>query len=245
MSRIHLSSNTLVLWLSLSAAVAAGAASVGCSSSDSGSEGSSGQGGGGRGGATATAGSTSSEAGEPAVGGGDSGQAGSEDTPTAGTTGSAGGDGTAGRDGTAGTAGTGGSAAGGMTGGGEAGEFGEGGSAGSPDVEDPRVAAAQARALLLINGLSTPKRCTTCHDTTYQGSGFFPNITPDVTNGIGSWTEEEIKVAIRDGKDKDGVTLCATMERYPFTDEQLSDLAIFLKHLPPMTKKITAKCPSL
>jgi hypothetical protein len=237
MSRIHLRSNTLLLWLTLSAAVAASAVSVGCSSSsDSGAEGGAGKAGGGLGGAAATAGSSSSEAGDPAVGG-ETGEGGGDDTPTAGTAST----GTAGK---AGTAGTGGSAAGGSTGGGEAGDPGEGGAAGSPDAADPRVAAAQARALVLISGLSTPRKCTTCHDVGYQGAGFFPNITPDVDTGIGSWDEEDIKLAISGGKNKDGEMLCATMERYAFTDEQLSDLAIFLKHLPPINKKISAKCPS-
>jgi len=239
MSRIHLRSNTLVLCLSLSAALAASALSIGCSSSDSGAEGGAGKGGGGRGGATATAGSSSSEAGEAAVGG----EGGSEEMPPAGGAGTTGSAGTTGGAGKSGTAGGGGSPAGGSTGGGEAGDTSEGGAGGSAEEPDPRVAAAQARALELINSLSNARKCTTCHDVSYQGSGFFPNITPHVDNGIGSWDDEDIKVAIRDGKDKDGVTLCATMERYPFTDDQLTDLAIFLKHLPPKDKKITAKCP--
>jgi hypothetical protein len=96
----------------------------------------------------------------------------------------------------------------------------------------------------LINGLAPTRRCTSCHDVTYQGSGFYPNITPDVDTGIGSWDEEDIKTAIRDGKNKDGKTLCATMERYPFSDAQLSDLAIYLQHLSPVKKKISGKCPS-
>jgi hypothetical protein len=244
MSRIHLRSNTLVLWLSLTAVAAASALSVGCSSSDSGTEGGAGSSSGGRGGAVGASGSSSSEAGEPAVGG-ETGEGGREDEPAGGTTGTAGKPGTAGSAGTTETGGSGGTAAGGSSGAGEGGEPGEGGAAGSPDVADPEVAAAQARALVLINGLSNARKCTTCHDVSYQGSGFFPNITPDVTNGIGSWSDEDIKVAIRDGKDKDGVTLCATMERYAFTDEQLSDLVIYLKHLPPVSKKISAKCPSL
>jgi hypothetical protein len=239
MSRIHLRSNTLVLLLSLSAALAAAASSVGCSSSDSTAPGSAGKGGGSSsGGATASAGTSNGEAGDPAVGG-ETGEGGSEDTPTAGTAGTVG---TAGSGGKA--TGAGGKAAGGSSGGGEAGEPGEGGAGGSVEEPDPRVAAAQARALALISGLSNARKCTTCHDVSYQGAGFFPNITPDVTTGIGSWDEEDIKIAIRDGKDKDGVTLCATMERYAFTDEQLSDLAIFLKHLPPISKKISGKCPS-
>jgi hypothetical protein len=226
MSGIHLRSNTLVLWLTLSAAVAASAVGVGCSSSDSDAGGTAGKGGGG---APATAGSGNGEAGEAPVGvGGDTGEGGSVDVPSGGR---------------ADTGGSGGSVAGGPSG--EAGVPGEGGSGGSPDEveEDPAVVAAQARALELIAGLSEKTRCAYCHNTEFQGLGFYPNITPDEETGIGTWSDEQIKTAIRAGKDKDGVTLCATMERYPFTDDQVSDLVVFLKHLPPVVKKITAKCP--
>lgn len=34
------------------------------------------------------------------------------------------------------------------------------------------------------------------------------NITPDEETGIGSWTPQQVFNALRDGKDKDGNTLC-------------------------------------
>ena len=250
MSRIHFRSNTLVLWLSLFAAAGASAlGSVGCSSSDEpgtlATAGSAGKKIRGSGGAAAKGGSSNSdnEAGDSAVGGdpdetgdpgdpGDSadpdemGEEGNGETPSA-------------------SGGSGGNAAGGSSSGGSAAtEPAEGGSAGSAAPDDSTLADAQARAEALIDGLEEIRRCTTCHDVSYKGSGFYPNITPDIDTGIGSWSEEEIKAAIRDGKDKDGNALCKTMERYPFTDAQLSDLAVYLKHLKPVTKKITVKCPS-
>ncbi|MEI9939149.1 MAG: cytochrome c [Pseudomonadota bacterium] len=229
MSRIHLRSNTLVLWLSLSAVVAASAVGVGCSSSSDSAPGGTAGKSGGSGGSGAKAGSGNSEAGEqPAVGGGETGEGGSEDAPPAG-----------------GSGGTGGSApVGGSPGGGDAGQPGEGGAGGTPDGEDPAVTAAQTHALALIAALPEVDRCTACHDVTFQGAGFYPNITPDPTNGIGTWDISDIKTAIRDGKDKDGETLCTAMKRYTqFTDDELTDIAIFLQHLPAKTKKITAKCP--
>jgi hypothetical protein len=142
-----------------------------------------------------------------------------------------------------GSSNTGGSGTGGSNDQGGAGETGEGGAGGSPDPVDLELAAAQARAIALIDGLSTIRKCTTCHQTDFGGSGFYANITPDATTGIGSWDEDDIKVAIRDGKDKDGNALCLTMERYPFSDAELSDMAIYLKHLEPVKRKISAKCP--
>jgi len=222
----------LLLWLSLSAAVAA--LGLGCSSSsDTDAQATAGKSGGGSGGAAAHAGSGSSEAGEPAVGG-DTGEGGSEDTPAEGNGGSSP------------IGGSGGSVAGGPASGGGSEQPGEGGAAGSADDGDAAaIAAAQARALTLINALPMDEKCTKCHDVTYQGSGFYPNITPDVDNGIGSWTLEDIKTAIREGKDKDQEALCMTMKRYiQFTDDELTDIAVFLKHLPPKPKKISNKCPS-
>lgn len=257
MSRIHLTSNTLLLWLSLSAAGACSAlVSVGCSSSDvpSTTPGAAGKGGAGHsGGAPATDdGGNESDAGQTSTGGVPD----ETEDPGEGSEGgrvvqSGGGKGGKGGSGGAPSAGGTGSAAGGSSNtaeGGKSGETedpGEGGAGGAPDTVDPEITAAQARALDLINSLTPVRRCSTCHDATYRGVGFYPNITPDVETGIGSWSEDDIKVAIRDGKDKDGKTLCATMERYPFSEAQLSDLAIFLKHIPPVSKKITSKCPSL
>jgi len=237
MSRTHLRSHTLVLWLSLSAAVAVSALGIGCSSSSDSSTGAMEEkGGSGSGGAAAKAGSSSSDAGEPAVDG-ETGAAGSEDAPEEA------------EGGRSATGDSGGSGSGGSASGGHAEQPAEGGAGGSADAgedeEAAAVAAAQAHALALINALPTDEKCTKCHDVTYQGSGFYPNITPDVDNGIGSWTLEDIKTAIREGKDKDQEALCMTMKRYiQFTDDELTDIAVFLKHLPPKPKKISNKCPS-
>ncbi|HET7539525.1 MAG TPA: c-type cytochrome [Polyangiaceae bacterium] len=236
MSRTLLRSHTLLLCFSLFAATAASALfSAGCSSSDEPGGAAAGKGGGHSGGASSKGGGSSAEAGDTS----DAGEPGEPSEPGDGQGGHSempGGD-------SGGTVASGGSATGGSPASGDAGDTGETGSAGSSDGVDEELAAAQARAVALINGLETTRKCTSCHDVTYQGSGFYPNITPDVETGIGSWDENEIKIAIRDGKDKDGKTLCATMERYQFSDAELGDIAVYLKHLTPIKKKITGKCP--
>jgi hypothetical protein len=243
MSRTLIGSNTLRLWLSLSVAVAASALSVGCSSSSDSGGASAGKGGDGT---AAHAGSESgnSEAGESAVGGQTSEpseEGGRQDTPAPGGGGSSGSLAGASNGGDAGSPGAPG-APGGAAGAEDPGDPGDPGAAGAPDVGNDELAAAQARALVLIDSLGKLRKCTTCHDIDYKGAGFYPNITPDVDTGIGSWDDEDIKLAIREGKDKAGETLCATMERYPFTDAQVADLVVYLKHLKPITKKITKKC---
>ena len=246
MSRTLLRSNTLVLWLSLSAALAASALSVGCSSSSDSGVAASGGNGTGHGGAAAHAGSESgsSDAGEPSTdgeSGAPSGEGGRQDeAPVVGGGGGSGSVAGGSNGSEAGSSGEPGAPGG--AGGAPGDDPGEPGAAGSPDMGDPEVAAAQARAVTLINGLGKLRKCTACHDVDYKGSGFFPNITPDVETGIGSWADEDIKVAIREGKDKDGETLCATMERYTFTDDQVADLVVYLRHLKPIAKAITKKC---
>ena len=141
--------------------------------------------------------------------------------------------------------GSGGSAAGGSSNGGSAAaEPAEGGSAGSPDPVDSTVTDAQARAVALIDGLEDVRKV---HDVPRRhlprARDFTRTSRRTSTPASAPGAEEEIKTAIRDGKDKDGKALCKTMERYPFTDAQLSDLAIYLKHLPPITKKITREVP--
>ena len=244
MSLIPLRSHTLLLWFSLFATAASSALlSAGCSSStDAGAAGSAGKSGSSAGGAPASAGSDGAEAGDPGTSGEPEtpDEVGETDEPGAG-----------GRAATS-HVGSGGSSAGGKSatnggspGGGDGEETGEGGAGGAPEAEDPELVAAKARAVALIVGLGEKRACSNCHDETYQGSGFYPNLTPDIETGIGSWTDDEIKAAIREGKSNDGKTLCATMERYTFSDSELSDIVTYLKHLTPIKKKISGKCPSL
>ncbi len=236
MSRIHLRSNTLVLWLSLSAAVGAASIGVGCSSSDSGGveAGGGASAKGGRSGASAGA-PVVSEAGDDSMGiggtddtGPDTGGGGRDDVPGAGSGGKA--------------------AVAGAPATSDAGQPGdspeEGGAGGAAPGEPPdENAAAIARAQALIAGLGTDSSCPTCHQKDYGGSAFWANITPDIDTGIGTWTDQQIKDAIHLGKDNEGNALCATMQHYAFTDDQLSDLVIFLRSLAPVSRKITIKCP--
>lgn len=64
-----------------------------------------------------------------------------------------------------------------------------------------------------------------------------PNITPDKTTGIGTWTDGEKIRAIRDGVDKDGRALFPMMP-YPYyhhmSDEDVYALVAYLDTLPPI-----------
>lgn len=223
MSGIHHKSRSVVLLLSLTAALAVSALSVGCSSSDS-DGGTAGESSG------AAAGKTGSgDAGDPAVGGsGDVGGAAGETSSAGGASGGSEPTGSAGEAGA--PVSEGGSSSGGAA---------TGGTGGAP--EDPAI--TRAKALIAALPLAT-ERCTTCHQDNYAGAGYWANITPDPTNGIGDWSDAEIKAAIVSGIDPDGGTLCATMPHFKFTDAQVADIIIYLRSLKPNTKKITQPCPT-
>jgi mono/diheme cytochrome c family protein len=118
---------------------------------------------------------------------------------------------------------------------GAAGETSGGDPEPDPDPE-PSEAFLRGKALTELN------QCVTCHQANFAGFTVFPNITPDVETGIGSWTDEQIVAALREGKDVDGSSLCSTMQRYPFTDDEAADVVAFLRGLPAVSNAITLDC---
>ena len=68
-----------------------------------------------------------------------------------------------------------------------------------------------------------------------------PNITPHKGSGIGTWTEEQIIVAIREGKRPDGSKLYPIMP-YPnyhrMTNDDAKALATYLMSLPPIDNAV-------
>lgn len=225
MSRIHLKSHSVALWLSMAVA-AAGAVNVGCSSSSDSDTGAAGAG-------------DSTNGGAGKAGSGDSGDSGGETSTTseagaAGTVTQVPSGGTANMPSEGSDAGAGGTAP--DTAGGTA----EAGAGGSPPVVVDPTAAAVARAKKMIAGLAMP--CTACHQPNYAGAGHWPNITPDEDTGIGGWSDDDIKKAITQGIGIDGHVFCGDMVRFKFTDSELSDVVTFLHSLKPVSKTISTPC---
>lgn len=106
-----------------------------------------------------------------------------------------------------------------------------------PEPEPPSEAELRGEELVKENG------CVSCHQQNFAGFSVFPNITPDMTTGIGAWSDEQIIGAIRDGIDADGASMCPTMARYPFDDEQAADIVAFLRALAPVSSKAASACP--
>src|SRR6185437_5095204 len=67
------------------------------------------------------------------------------------------------------------------------------------------------------------------------GTFFAPNITPDKTNGVGSWSYQDFHRAMREGKGKGGEYLYPVFP-YPsfsgMTDQDIADLWAYLKTVP-------------
>lgn len=129
---------------------------------------------------------------------------------------------------------------------------GQGGSPPEPDAATAGAAGetagvseppAPSEAFLRGEVLVTENQCVTCHQRNFAGFTVFSNITPDLETGIGAWTDAQIVAAIRQGVAADGGSLCATMQRYPFSDEQAADVVAFLRGVSAVSNRITSVCP--
>lgn len=74
------------------------------------------------------------------------------------------------------------------------------------------------------------RSCVGCHGSQGQGSSTGPNITGSMTAGIGSWTLDEFRKAVKEATGRDGSKLCSTMPPYPsLTSQQTADLFAYLQ----------------
>jgi mono/diheme cytochrome c family protein len=78
------------------------------------------------------------------------------------------------------------------------------------------------------------------------GISFPRNLTPDSTTGIGTWTEDQIVTAVREGRRPDGTMLLPPMP-WPvyshLTDEDVHALAKYLKSIPPVVHQMPKQVP--
>ena len=109
----------------------------------------------------------------------------------------------------------------------------------------------------------TIEECNSCHTPSGQPAmsgaidplpGFpegvklyAPNLTPDMETGIGGWTDGALKLAIRDGVDKEGLVLCPQMKHYKtMTEDQLNNIIKYLRGLPATKHAVQGSiCPPL
>lgn len=68
-----------------------------------------------------------------------------------------------------------------------------------------------------------------------------PNITSDKETGIGSWTDDELARAIREGIGRDGRTLFPMMPYTRFremSDEDMASIIVYLRTVPPVRREL-------
>lgn len=73
------------------------------------------------------------------------------------------------------------------------------------------------------------------------GKIFAPNITPDAETGAGTWTDDQLARAIREGVGHDGRALFNLMpyEHYRgMSDEDLASVIVYLRALPPVRHEL-------
>jgi mono/diheme cytochrome c family protein len=72
------------------------------------------------------------------------------------------------------------------------------------------------------------------------GKVYAPNITPDAETGAGSWSDDQLARAIREGVSHDGRALFPFMPYQGFralSDEDLASIIVYLRSLPPVHKQ--------
>lgn len=79
------------------------------------------------------------------------------------------------------------------------------------------------------------------------GIWYARNITPDVETGIGGWTDGEIVQAIREGVNKDRMTLFPVMPTdwyHGLSDEDALAIVAYLRSIPPLKNTVSVRTPS-
>jgi hypothetical protein len=111
------------------------------------------------------------------------------------------------------------------------------------------------------------RRCPACHQgSNPQQTGFMsgalvpvmgtfptgvqlygPNLTPDMTTGIGAWTDEQITNAILNGIDNQGERLCPEMGHFPdMQPAEVTSIIGYLHSLKPVSHQASPSiCPPL
>ena len=122
-----------------------------------------------------------------------------------------------------------------------------------------RTPARLARGKYLVEGVLTCKHCHSPHDwsqhdaaipegkelsgsvieeASLPGRVVAPNLTPDVETGAGSWPDDALARAIREGIGHDGRALFPMMPYSNYhdlmSDEDLASVIVYLRSLPPV-----------
>jgi mono/diheme cytochrome c family protein len=129
---------------------------------------------------------------------------------------------------------------------------GPGGSGGATDGGDPNTGQALVTQYY---------QCTKCHGPDMAGSTqplqlqqpvpctelYPPNLTPDPTTGVGTWSDAQLANAIVNGVDNLSESLCPEMKHYKdAAPADVTDIIAYLRSIPAVKKVIPGSiCPPL
>jgi hypothetical protein len=104
------------------------------------------------------------------------------------------------------------------------------------------------------------RKCVQCHGMDMSGAAtpipypqdptvelYPPNLTPDMATGTGSWTDDQLIMAIRNGQDNQGLELCPEMNHFSMmSDFEVNSIVLYLRSIPPVNKNVLRSvCPPL
>jgi mono/diheme cytochrome c family protein len=105
------------------------------------------------------------------------------------------------------------------------------------------------------------RNCINCHTPNMAGSPtpipvqgappdvklYPPNLTSDMETGVGSWTDEQLAVAIRSGIDNDSLELCPQMKHFStMSDYEVFSIVKYLRSIPAVKNDVPRSvCPPL
>jgi len=136
----------------------------------------------------------------------------------------------------------------------------------APDLKAPTDSATRARGEYIFKFQA---QCWGCHESPSQtgiasaaggrlfdlsdagpgfGKWYSRNLTPDMETGLGGWTDGEIVQALREGLNKDRVTLFPVMPvdwYHGMADDDVLAVVAYLRSLPPVKNKVLQNEPSL
>jgi hypothetical protein len=98
----------------------------------------------------------------------------------------------------------------------------------------PGAQGPQIDTMYLAGGLKLTRRA--------QGTYVSMNLTPDKETGIGNWTDEDIKRALRNGLAPDGRSVPGLLMPWPvfsqWTGEDMQAVLVYLRHTVPVVHRI-------
>jgi mono/diheme cytochrome c family protein len=123
---------------------------------------------------------------------------------------------------------------------------------GSQSQDISQIAEPTERGRLYVGR----RECATCHgaaDGSLSGqdkpqpgtAAYGQNLTPDMDTGIGEWTDDQIRTAIKTGVDDENELLCETMKRFTgMSDDEAADIVVYLRSLQPVRHEVPeSHCP--